>query len=176
MAADTIVRARIDANTKVRATAALEAMGLSVSDAIRLLMLRIADEQRLPFAIEVPNAATRRAMKELKDGKGRTYWSTTDMVRDVGLSCCALPRQGESSGTPNAPFRRGKDISKLTAALDLLLPRQPSPAIYGDPPLKGDWKGWRDLHLEPDWLLIYRVAGARVELAATGAHSALFDA
>ncbi len=64
----------------------------------------------------------------------------------------------------------------MTAALDLLLSGQPLPATYGDPPLKGDWEGWRDLHLEPDWLLINRIAGARVELAATGAHSALFNA
>jgi DNA-damage-inducible protein J len=55
MAADSIVRARIDAVTKARAAAALDAMGLSISDAIRLLMLRIADEKRLPFAVEVPN-------------------------------------------------------------------------------------------------------------------------
>lgn len=53
--ADTYVRARIDAGTKERATAALDAMGLSVSDAIRLLMLRVADERRLPFEIKVPS-------------------------------------------------------------------------------------------------------------------------
>jgi DNA-damage-inducible protein J len=47
MRTDTVVRARIDSDTKERATAALEAMGLSVSDAIRLLMLRIAEEKRL---------------------------------------------------------------------------------------------------------------------------------
>lgn len=47
--ADTYVRARIDTGTKERATAALAAMGLSTSDAIRLLMLRVADERRLPF-------------------------------------------------------------------------------------------------------------------------------
>jgi DNA-damage-inducible protein J len=60
-------------------------MGLSISDAIRLLMLRIADEQRLPFAIEVPNAATRRAMQELEDGKGKTYGSTAEMMKDLGV-------------------------------------------------------------------------------------------
>ena len=49
MATDTIVRARIDSDTKDRATKALQAMGLSVSDAIRLLLLRVAEEQRLPF-------------------------------------------------------------------------------------------------------------------------------
>ena len=55
--ADTYVRARIDTNTKERAAAALEAMGLSISDAIRLLMLRVADERRLPFEIKVPSTA-----------------------------------------------------------------------------------------------------------------------
>ncbi|MBV8961748.1 MAG: type II toxin-antitoxin system RelB/DinJ family antitoxin, partial [Hyphomicrobiales bacterium] len=49
VATDTYVRARIDTKTKRRAAAALEAMGLSISDAIRLLMLRVADERRLPF-------------------------------------------------------------------------------------------------------------------------------
>jgi len=64
MSADTVVRARIDSETKERATAALEAMGLSVSDAIRLLMLRIADEQRLPFAVQVPNSMTAKALED----------------------------------------------------------------------------------------------------------------
>jgi DNA-damage-inducible protein J len=62
--ADTYVRARIDTVTKDRAAAALEAMGLSISDAIRLLMLRVADEHRLPFEVKVPNAKTRAAMAE----------------------------------------------------------------------------------------------------------------
>ena len=69
--ADTYVRARIDTATKNRASDALEAMGLSISDAIRLLMLRIADERRLPFEIRVPNATTRRAIAELESGKGK---------------------------------------------------------------------------------------------------------
>jgi DNA-damage-inducible protein J len=56
--AETYVRARIDTKTKDRAADALEAMGLSISDAIRLLMLRIADERRLPFEVKVPNATT----------------------------------------------------------------------------------------------------------------------
>jgi DNA-damage-inducible protein J len=44
-------------------------MGLSISDAIRLLMLRIADEQRLPFEVKVPNAAGRQVMAALEQGK-----------------------------------------------------------------------------------------------------------
>ena len=85
MAADSIVRSRIDADTKERAAAALAAMGLTISDAIRLLLLRVADEKRLPFEVKVPNAASRRAMKELLDGKGKRSASATALFRDLGI-------------------------------------------------------------------------------------------
>lgn len=85
MPVDAIVRARIDADVKARATAALEAMGLSVSDAIRLLMLRIAEEQKLPFVVEVPNAGTRRAMEELEGGKGHRTGQADTLFEDLGL-------------------------------------------------------------------------------------------
>ena len=81
--ADTYVRARIDTNTKERAAEALEAMGLSISDAIRLLMLRIADERRLPFEVKVPNATTRRAMAELEAGKGKRFASVEALMTDL---------------------------------------------------------------------------------------------
>lgn len=85
MSSDSVVRARIDSDTKARATAALEAMGLSVSDAIRLLMLRVADEQRLPFAVQVPNAKTVQAMDELEAGKGQRFSSEQELFDDLGL-------------------------------------------------------------------------------------------
>ena len=81
--ADTYVRARIDSATKERATEALEAMGLSVSDAIRLLLLRVADEHRLPFEVKVPNAATLRARAELEAGKGRRVKSIDALLRSL---------------------------------------------------------------------------------------------
>ncbi len=83
--ADTVVRARIDSVTKERATAALEAMGLSVSDAIRLLMVRIAEDQRFPFDVKVPNKATRKAITELDQGKGRRFESANEMFEDLGI-------------------------------------------------------------------------------------------
>jgi DNA-damage-inducible protein J len=81
--ADTYVRARIDTSTKERAADALEAMGLSISDAIRLLMLRIADERRLPFDIKAPNAATREAIAELEAGKAKRFSSVDDLMADL---------------------------------------------------------------------------------------------
>ena len=81
--ADTYVRARIDTDTKARASDALEAMGLSVSDAIRLLMLRIADEKRMPFEIKAPNAKTRKAIAELEAGKGKKFATVDDLMADL---------------------------------------------------------------------------------------------
>jgi len=79
----TYVRARIDSDTKERAASALKAMGLSVSDAIRLLMLRIADERRLPFEVKVPNAVTRKAMVELEAGKGKKFEGVDELMADL---------------------------------------------------------------------------------------------
>ena len=81
--ADTYVRARIDTSTKERAADALEAMGLSISDAIRLLMLRIADERRMPFDVKAPNATTRKAIAELEAGKGKRFASVDDLMADL---------------------------------------------------------------------------------------------
>jgi DNA-damage-inducible protein J len=81
--ADTYVRARIDNATKERAADALSAMGLSISDAIRLLMLRIADERRLPFEVKAPNATTRKAIAELEAGKGKRFTSTRALMADL---------------------------------------------------------------------------------------------
>lgn len=84
MSTDTVVRARIDSDTKIRATEALNAMGLTVSDAIRLMLLRVADEKRLPFTVQVPNATTRKAMKELDAGKGKRFASAEELFEDIG--------------------------------------------------------------------------------------------
>ena len=81
--ADTYVRARIDTVTKERAADALEAMGLSISDAIRLLMLRVADERRLPFEVKAPTAVTRKAIAELEAGKGRRVKSVAALMVDL---------------------------------------------------------------------------------------------
>jgi DNA-damage-inducible protein J len=81
--ADTYVRARIDSVTKELAAEALAAMGLSISDAIRLLMLRIVDERRLPFEVKAPNATTRKAIAELESGKGKRFTSTAALMADL---------------------------------------------------------------------------------------------
>ncbi len=71
--------------------------------------------------------------------------------------------------------KRGKDMDKLKALLGLLIDGNPLPASYLDHPLKGDWRSFRNAHIEPDWLLIYNITGDVVRFERTGRHSDLFD-
>lgn len=71
--------------------------------------------------------------------------------------------------------RRGKDMNKLRHVLTLLIEERPLPVRLRDHPLKGEWKGWRDLHIEPDWLLIYKADADTVRFERTGTHADLFD-
>lgn len=71
--------------------------------------------------------------------------------------------------------KRGKDTDKLKTLLGLLIEDTPLPASYLDHPLKGAWRGFRDAHIEPDWLLIYKIVGEVVRFERTGRHSDLFD-
>ena len=64
MATTTMVHVRLDEKIKAQAAETLAAMGLSVSDAVRVFLTRVAAEQQMPFALKVPNAETRAAMNE----------------------------------------------------------------------------------------------------------------
>jgi DNA-damage-inducible protein J len=59
----TMIHVRVEEDVKTRATQALAKMGLTVSDAVRVLLVRVASDQAFPFPIEVPNARTKAAMK-----------------------------------------------------------------------------------------------------------------
>jgi mRNA interferase YafQ len=71
--------------------------------------------------------------------------------------------------------KRGKDMAKLRALMTLLIDAAPLPAAHLDHPLKGRWKSFRDAHIEPDWLLIYKIDGDTVRFERTGRHTDLFD-
>ena len=70
----------------------------------------------------------------------------------------------------------GKDMARVVAVVDALSHRRPLAARHRDHALSGDWQGWRDCHVEPDWVLIYRVDEQARELilARTGTHADLF--
>ena len=73
--------------------------------------------------------------------------------------------------------KRGKDMSKLTTVLRLLASQTPMPECYCDHQLTGDLRDFRECHIEPNWLLIYRIFEDKLILSAsgTGTHSDLFS-
>ena len=85
-----------------------------------------------------------------------------------------LIRSGQFKRDLKLASKRGKDIDKLQALLELLMKQVPLPASYQDHPLRGKWNGCRDAHIEPDWLLIYYVAGDELHLVRIGSHADLF--
>ncbi|NOX49029.1 MAG: type II toxin-antitoxin system RelB/DinJ family antitoxin [Gammaproteobacteria bacterium] len=82
MAANAVVRARIDEHIKEEATIVLASMGLTVSDAFRMMLTRIAKEKALPFEPLVPNAETIAAMKESRRGKLKSFDSVDALLED----------------------------------------------------------------------------------------------
>ena len=83
MPANAVVRARIDENLKEEATIVLASMGLTVSDAFRMLLTRIANEKALPFEPLVPNAQTIEAVREARKGNLKSFSDVNALMDDL---------------------------------------------------------------------------------------------
>lgn len=83
MAAAEIVRARIDSDLKKEATSVLSDMGLSVSDAIRMMLVRVAAEGALPFEVRTPNRKTKDALRAADQGKVTRFPSVAALLDDL---------------------------------------------------------------------------------------------
>ena len=96
--ATTMVHIRVDEKVKEQAAKNLSAMGLSVSDAVRILLVRVAAEKALPFDVKVPNRTTAKAMQAADRGKGKRFKSATILVMSHDMPYQAL------LGDPNIRF------------------------------------------------------------------------
>ena len=83
MTVNSVVRARVDEGVKEEAATVLATMGLTLSDAFRMLLIRIAREKALPFEPLVPNAETIAAMKEARQGVLRRFQGAEDLMADL---------------------------------------------------------------------------------------------
>ena len=83
MPSSQLVQARVDREVKEEAAAVLAAMGLSVSDAVRLLLTRVAREKALPFAPLIPNAETVAAMREARAGNLPRFEDVQGLLDDL---------------------------------------------------------------------------------------------
>jgi len=71
--------------TRTKAVKALSAMGITMSDAVRKMLVRVAEEKILPFEVRVPNAKTAAALREARQGKGKRLKSADDLFRRLGI-------------------------------------------------------------------------------------------
>ncbi len=85
MGINSVVRARIDKHTKEEASAVLAAMGLTVSDAFRILLVRVAKEKALPFEPLVPNEETIEAMRAARRGELTTVSGITTLLKSLKM-------------------------------------------------------------------------------------------
>ncbi|UVC10342.1 type II toxin-antitoxin system RelB/DinJ family antitoxin [Rhizobium sp. TH2] len=83
MASNALVQTRIDGKVKDEASAVLAAMGLTVSDAVRLMLTRVAHDKALPFEPLIPNAETVAAMREARAGNLKSYESVDALMADL---------------------------------------------------------------------------------------------
>jgi len=83
--ATTMVHIRIDEKVKADAAKALASMGMSVSDAVRMMLVRVAAEKALPFEVRVPNASTVKAMQAAEQGMGKRFKTADALFKDLGI-------------------------------------------------------------------------------------------
>ncbi|MDR0770082.1 MAG: type II toxin-antitoxin system RelB/DinJ family antitoxin [Burkholderiales bacterium] len=83
MTTNAVVRARIDGHIKEEASTVLATMGLTVSDAFRIMLTRVAHEKALPFEPLIPNETTIAAMREAREGKGEKFATIDDLMADL---------------------------------------------------------------------------------------------
>jgi DNA-damage-inducible protein J len=83
--ATAMVHVRVDEKVKDKAARTLASMGLSVSDAVRMLLVRVAAEKALPFEVKVPNPTTVKAMRAADRGAGKRLGSANALFKDLGI-------------------------------------------------------------------------------------------
>ncbi|MGO9208975.1 MAG: type II toxin-antitoxin system RelB/DinJ family antitoxin [Terriglobales bacterium] len=83
--ATTMVHIRVDDKVKAKAAKTLAEMGLSVSDAVRMLLVRVAAERALPFEVKVPNPTTVKAMKAADRRRGKRFRTAGALFKDLGI-------------------------------------------------------------------------------------------
>ena len=169
MTADAVVRARINEQTKNEAAAVLKAMGLTVSDAFRLMMVKIAKEKALP----VRAAGSERGND--RDDEGCSVRRADDRrparKADRQPECGMLNSPAAFGATTSA---RNRDGTALLETVIMLAKDEPLPRRYFDHPLSGEWRDHRDRQIKPDLILIYRKPDDEaLELVRLSSHSEL---
>lgn len=184
-----MIHVRVDDKVKEQAAEALEAMGLTISDAVRIFLKRVVIEQALPIDLKVPNAETRAAIEESRAMGRARFASARDLFDDL-----EKPASGKRASLPRASdhtkafvkdwerlVRSGRYNMKLLKEAMLLLIANDAPLTpeWFDHPLTGDWADHRECHIGGDFLLIYQLESSGtheiIRFVRAGTHADLFE-
>ena len=177
------ITARVDENVKKEAETLFKKMGLNMSTAMNLFLKKCILEQGIPFELKVPNRETLKAMQETEDilsGKieRKGYNSAEELFEDLGVQWIKLTIKTTKRFDKDLKKlkKRKYDLKLLAKIINKLSDSEVLPEKYRDHYLTGDYKGFRECHIQSDWLLIYKIDKniLVLTLSRTGKHSDLF--
>lgn len=179
------INIRIDEKVKYDAEKVFSELGLNPTTAITLFYKQVIRTGSIPFELktEIPNRTTRKALKEVeKMGKNliktKTYKSIDDLMEDAKKWLFQSNNQPNLKKDLKKCIKRGLDLEQLRIVILLLQKGETIPEKYKDHPLlpTKEFINCRELHIEPDWLLVYKYSNRDVilYLVRTGTHSDLF--
>ena len=177
------VTARVDENVKKEAETLFKKMGLNMSTAMNLFLKKCILEQGIQFELKVPNKETLKAMQETEDilsGKieRKGYNSAEELFEDLEIQWMKLTIKTTKRFDKDLKKlkKRKYDLKLLAKIINKLSDSEILPEKYRDHCLAGNYKGFRECHIQPDWLLIYKIDKniLVLTLSRTGTHSDLF--
>ena len=191
MAKTAVINVRTEPEIKNKAEKIYKGMGVSLSEAVNMFLYKSIAQSGLPFNLvnDTPNDETLDALHEAEEiisGKLKTksYTSAQNMIADIlGDRDNQMAKHLLTLRATNAfrkdvrrMHKRGADLSKLNEIVELLRTQQEPPISCQDHALTGAYTGYRDCHIAPDWILIYKIKKDALILVAarTGTHSDLF--
>ena len=170
-----MVRARIEPDVKQHAEEIFQNLGMTVTQAITIFYKQVEMRNGLPFNVSIPNEETIKTFKATDSGQDLVVCKDAeDMFTSLGIWFIAQFIQINLLKIQKKSQRRGKNIGKFKIIAKILLSGQPLNEIHKDHKLIGNYVGRRECHIEPDWLLIYKVTESQIIFERIGTHSDLF--
>ena len=167
-----MIRARVSEELKAQAEAIMEAVGINPTQAITMFYKQLVLHRGLPFDVRVPNHVTLAAMES---DDLTTYSSPEAMFDDLdGWSIYQQKITSQFKKDYKKAKKQNKDLELLKKVMSDLIAGKALEERFKDHVLLGNWKPHRECHIQPAWLLIYRIEADTIIFVRAGSHAELF--
>jgi YafQ family addiction module toxin component/addiction module RelB/DinJ family antitoxin len=176
MAKTSTIRARIEPTLKEDVEKLFKKMGLSTTEAINLFYRQVKLRNGLPFNVVIPNKTTEKVFKDTDANRNLIRCEDAeDMFDKLGIWMRIPSYTKQFAKDLKRMEQRGKPPEKIKNIIKKLVDEERLDVNYKDHKLIGNYKGRRECHVEPDWLLIYKIIDSEIIFERTGTHSDLFE-